>query len=57
MKNLILILVLVVILAMAAGYIYRAKKRGAKCIGCPEGSKCGDTCSGCGSSCGVRKDI
>ena len=55
MKDLILILVLLSIVAVAAGYIYRAKKRGVKCIGCPAGSKCGDTCVGCGSACGAHK--
>jgi len=47
-KNLILIVVLLAILVAAAGYVYKAKKRGVKCIGCPAGSKCG-SCSGCGS--------
>ena len=56
MKDLILILVLLVIVAVAGGYIYRAKKRGVQCIGCPAGSKCGDTCAGCGSACGARKE-
>ena len=50
MKDLILILVLLAILAAAAGYIYKAKKRGVKCIGCPAGAKCGGSCSGCAAN-------
>ncbi len=34
MENIIIIAVVVVILALAGGYIYKAKKRGQKCIGC-----------------------
>lgn len=49
MENLILVVLLGVILGGAAGYVYKAKKRGTKCIGCPDGSKCSGSCSGgCG---------
>ena len=57
MINLILILVLVAIVGGAAAYIIRAKKSGAKCIGCPSGgcsskqADCGRTCSGCCGAC------
>ena len=39
-----------VIVGLAAGYVIRAKKRGQKCIGCPDGGcKCsGKSCCGCG---------
>ncbi len=40
MENFIIIAVVVLIIALAAGYIIKAKKRGEKCIGCPAGSKC-----------------
>lgn len=50
MTNLILFLVLAAIIAAAATYIYRAKKRGVKCVGCPSGAACGGNCSG-GCSC------
>ena len=43
MKDFILILVLAVIIGSAAWYVYRAKKKGVHCIGCPDGA----TCSGC----------
>lgn len=46
--------ILAVILAVVGGaiiYIYRAKKKGKKCIGCPDSGCCShDTCSG-GCSC------
>jgi len=53
MENFIIIAVLVVIIGLAAFYIYRAKKSGKKCIGCPDGascSKCSHSCGCCGSS-------
>ena len=46
MENIILIALLGVILGGAAGYVYKSKKKGVKCIGCPDGSKCGGACSG-----------
>ena len=49
MVNIILIALLGVILGGAAGYVYKSKKKGVKCIGCPDGSKCSGACSGgCG---------
>ena len=41
--------VVVLILALAAFYVIRAKKSGKKCIGCPV--KCSENCSGCCSAC------
>ena len=46
-ENLILIALLGLILGGAAGYVYKSKKKGVKCIGCPDGAKCGGQCSGC----------
>ena len=37
------------IIGAAACYIYREKKRGAKCIGCPSAKTCGGSC-GCGGN-------
>ena len=45
MTNLIVSVILVLIVGGAVFYIIRAKKSGAKCIGCPAGGKC----SGSGS--------
>ena len=52
MTDIIIIAILAVILGGAARYIYKAKKSGAKCIGCPAANSC---CSsirngGCGCS-------
>lgn len=52
MENLIIILVVAAIVGIAAGYIYRAKKRGVKCIGCPDGATCSGSCGSCSGSCG-----
>lgn len=49
MIDYIVIAIIAVIVLAAAGYIYKAKKSGKKCIGCPEGGSCGCSCSG---SCG-----
>lgn len=49
MTDLIVIAVLAVIIGFAARYVYKAKKSGAKCIGCPVEGGCphkkGGTCT------------
>ena len=55
MENAILIVVISLIIGGAVRYIYKAKKNGAKCIGCPDAGKGGCSgncacCSGCGES-------
>ena len=47
MIDLIVISVVATVIAAAAGYVYRAKKRGVKCIGCSGGCT---ACSCCGGS-------
>jgi hypothetical protein len=42
----IVILVIVGIVGLAGWYVWRAKKKGRKCIGCPEGG-C-ESCTCCG---------
>ena len=52
MTNLIVILILAAIVGGAGAYIYKAKKKGVKCIGCPSGKECGrQVASGCPSTC------
>ncbi|MBE5799774.1 MAG: FeoB-associated Cys-rich membrane protein [Clostridiales bacterium] len=55
MTNLIVLLIIAAIVGGAGVYIYRAKKRGVKCIGCPAGKTCGRrdgyTCVSCCASC------
>ncbi len=45
MENIIILAVLGLILGGAAGYLYKAKKKGVKCIGCPNGGSCSGSCS------------
>lgn len=47
MENIIILVIVAVIVGLAARYVYRAKKNGAKCIGCPSGHSCGSNVSGC----------
>lgn len=54
MDNLIVLLVVAVVVGLAARYVYKAKKKGQKCIGCPHAGSCSAAngaaggCSGCG---------
>lgn len=52
MTDIIVIAIVLLIVGGAVAYIIRAKKRGVKCIGCPESKtcsgRCGGVCSGCG---------
>ena len=42
-------LIIIIILAAIAGgiiwYLWRAKKNGAKCVGCPHAKGCGGSCN------------
>ena len=49
MTDFIVIIVLLAIVGLAAGYIIKAKKSGAKCIGCPHSKTCTSCSCGCGS--------
>ena len=51
MANAIVILILALIIGLAARYIYKAKKSGKKCIGCPD-SGCGCSGTSCSGNCG-----
>ena len=55
MIDVILSVVLVLVIGGAALYLYRAKKNGQKCIGCPESRSCSGNCACCGG-CSVPKD-
>ncbi len=44
MENLILIAIIVLILGGALTYIYKSKKKGQKCIGCPFSKECKTKC-------------
>ncbi|MBO4954413.1 MAG: FeoB-associated Cys-rich membrane protein [Clostridia bacterium] len=45
MENAIIILILAVIIGGIVWYLYRQKKQGAKCIGCPYCKQCNGSCS------------
>ena len=52
-------LVIAIIVAIVGGYafyIYKAKKSGQKCIGCPNSKSCSGNCSCCGDSCSEKGD-
>jgi len=55
----VIIAVIVVIIGLAAWYVYKAKKSGKKCIGCPDSGACAAAqkggCSGCSCGCGDAK--
>ena len=55
MTDIIVIAVVAVIVGLALRYIIRAKKKGVKCIGCPQGGKCAqrESCTGC---CAVKEN-
>ena len=44
MAEILIILVLLAVLGGAGAYVYRAKKAGQKCIGCPHAKACGGSC-------------
>ena len=48
LPDIIAIAVIVIIIGLASLYIYKAKKKGQKCIGCPFSKTCSSnkTCSG-----------
>ena len=49
MENILILAALGAIIGLAVGYLIRAKKKGVKCIGCPNGAACGK--SGCSGQC------
>lgn len=52
----VIIAIVVLILGAAILYICKAKKKGVKCIGCPDASGCAERCAGCsGHCCGTSK--
>ena len=45
MENIIIIGIVVLIVVGIISYLYKQKKQGAKCVGCPYAKKCGGNCS------------
>lgn len=50
----IIIAVVVLILGLAGFYVYRAKKSGKKCVGCPDSCSC-SSAKGRGCCCSSKK--
>ena len=56
MLNFLIIALVAVLVGSAVGYIYKSKKRGISCIGCPDAPKCSGNCGGCNGCChGTQK--
>lgn len=51
MENLVIVLVILLITGLAGFYVYKAKKSGKKCIGCPDSGTCSAQKNG-GCNCG-----
>ena len=45
MTDIIVVLILFAVLCSAGFYVYRAKKNGQKCVGCPYSKECGKGCA------------
>jgi len=48
MTDVIIILIVAAVLALAGLYVYKAKKSGQKCVGCPHSKTCSSKNCGCG---------
>ncbi len=54
MKDLIIVAIIIVIIALALIYVIRQKKQGATCIGCPYAKDCAQKSSDSGCSCNTK---
>ena len=54
MQNLLVIAIVALILGSAIFYIRKEKKKGVKCIGCPDSATCSGSCAGCSGKCGAH---
>lgn len=52
MANIVIILILILCVGGACHYIYKNRKKGVKCIGCPYAQSCS---GGCGGNNGEKK--
>ena len=55
MADFIIVVVVLAIVGAAVSYIVKQKRRGVRCVGCPDGGTCGGSCGGgtcSGGSCG-----
>lgn len=54
MENIIIIVTLALVVSLASLYVYRSKKKGNACIGCPAAKSCAS--KSCNCSCGHVSD-
>ena len=54
METVIAVAIIALLITLATGYVIKAKKRGQKCIGCPQAKKCGRNACSCG--CGENQE-
>jgi len=47
MTDIVVVAILALVIGLASFYVYKAKKSGKKCIGCPSSSSCSGACSSC----------
>ncbi len=52
--DIIIVVVIAAIIGLAGWYVYKSKKSGKKCIGCPNGCSC--TAKTNGGGCGCEKE-
>lgn len=50
MENYIVIAVLALIIGGAVFYVLKQRKKGVKCIGCPNGDNCSGDCCSCNTN-------
>lgn len=50
MENIVIVLIVAGVVGLAGRYLWKSKKRGVKCVGCPDGHSCG----GCSCQCHNR---
>ena len=48
MTDILILLVVAAVVALAGWYVYKAKKNGQKCVGCPNSKTCGSKNCSCG---------
>ena len=51
MIDYIIIGIVILLVAASGWYILSQKKKGVKCIGCPDAETCSGNCSGCNRNC------
>ena len=56
-ETIVAVVVIAAIVGLAGLYVYKAKKRGQKCIGCPHAKSCpGTHNNNCSCGCGENKE-